>query len=102
MNTSSQSLKTNNLFRREVPLFLVIIIVVATGLAVYFLFPKPSSIVMVNASNSNDCPQKMDEIRLKDYKFTHPLVLADLPTENSELSGLKDKIVQLLDQDKNL
>lgn len=71
-----------------------------TGLAVYFFFPRPPEVVVVNSKN--DCPQKINEVRLNDYKFTHPLMLVDLPNESEDLNDLKEKVIHLIAKDKSL
>ncbi len=71
-----------------------------TGVVVYYLFPRQPGSVIIN-TKQNACSEKMNQRRLNDYKFTHPILLSDLPTENSELSGLKEKIIDIIAQDKN-
>ena len=88
------------LFNKKIPLSVTVLFMLLTGLAVYYFFPRPPEVVIVNSKN--DCPQKMNQVRLNDYKFTHPLMFADLPNENEELMGLKEKIIQLIAEDKSL
>jgi len=89
------------LFRREISLLLSIFLVLATGFLVHYFSPKPAPMVMVSAK-TNDCPQTIDEVHLKNGKLTQPLLFADLPRENAELSDLKDKINELITRDKSM
>ncbi|MCX6290409.1 MAG: serine hydrolase [Bacteroidetes bacterium] len=77
-----------------------ILLMIATGLVVYFFFPRLPKVVMTDSKKS-DCPEKMDELRLKDYKLTQPLLFVDIPNENSELISIKNEINEMILRDKS-
>ncbi len=88
-------------FKKNLSPFLALVLMIVSGFVVYFFFPKPVKVVMANPQ-IEVVPQKMKMLRLKDYKFTHPLMFADLPTEDTELNGLKEKISEIISRDKAL
>jgi len=90
-----------NLIKKDIPLVASVLLMLATGIVVYFFFPRPSPAVIPKPA-IYDCPQNLDELRLKDYKLTHPLMFADIPNEDGELSGLKEKINAVISQNKSL
>lgn len=100
MNSTSMAKRNFHLFKKEFSIVVTFVLMLLTGVAVYFFSRKPSEVVVVNSKS--DCPQKINEVRLNDYKFTHPLMFADLPNENDELKDLKEKINQVISEDKSL
>src|SRR5207248_1486065 len=99
MSNGSIACRNIHFLKKEIPLSVVILMMLATAVAVHYFFPRSPEVVVIN-SKTNNCPEKLDELRLKDYKFTHPLMLADVPAENQELNGLKEKITNLIADDK--
>ncbi len=88
-------------FKKNLSPFLALVLMIVSGFVVYYFFPKPVKIITVNPKIEM-IPQKMEMLRLKDYKFTHPLMFADLPAENPELADLKEKISEIISHDKAL
>jgi beta-lactamase class A len=105
MASTNRSLPGNNLFSRffikRIPLGITAILILAAGLGTRYFFPW-QPVVINDVSKNPDCPEKMEIVRLNDYKFTHPLLFADLPNENESLNGLKEKVVQLINEDRSL
>ncbi len=105
MNIQTLTFRHNNLLfkkiNRDIPLLATLCLIVITGLVVYFFFPRQPKIVVIN-SNANDCPETIQELRLKDYKFTQPLMFADIPNENAALTSIKEKINEVIEKNKSL
>lgn len=95
MQPSSLEFKSNNLLRKKFSFLAVIVSALISGFAVYFFFPKPTEKIVVSAP-ATDCAYRMNQLRLKDFKLTHPLLLVDLPSQNPELNNLKDKINRII------
>jgi len=56
--------------------------------------PAPSPVAVV------ECPMKMDQIRLNSYKYTKPLILANVNNESRTLNNLRFKIEQYIGEAK--
>ncbi|MCX6291447.1 MAG: class A beta-lactamase-related serine hydrolase [Bacteroidetes bacterium] len=88
-----------NLLNKKYPFYVIAVAAILSGTGVYFLFPKPPEKI-VFSSPVTDCTYRMNQLRLMDFKLTHPLLLSDLPSENPELNSVKEKINQVISAGK--
>ena len=101
MNTTNHEFKSKNLFRKDTPLYITILLIFFSGAIVYCLFPHSSEgkkIILV--SQEADCLSEMELLRSSEYKFTHPLLLADVKSENPSLNVMKEKLNQFIAESK--
>jgi beta-lactamase class A len=100
MNAVSR-LKNKNLFRKDTPLYVTILLVLASSLVVYGLFPHPESGKKTPLiSLGHDCTPEIDILRSKDYKLTHRILLSDMRNENPKLASIKERISQTISENK--
>ena len=79
-------------FKLNLPLYIVILLACgAFASGKYILSGKksPEPALTLNVPN---CPASMEQIRLKDYELTHPLILTDISEESEALRGIHSKI----------
>ena len=88
------------LFKFNLPLYLVLILVFGAFAGGKYILTNNNSTVQ-SPQIANTCPSSMQQIRLKDYEFTHPLLLTDLPTESDALRGIQTKITEYVNQAKS-
>lgn len=101
MSAASQEAKSKNLFKKDTPFYVTIFLVFISGLIVYSLFPHPSEGKKITLVTQAECAAEMDLVRSSEYKFTHPLLLADVRSENASLGVMKDKLNQFILQSKS-
>ena len=100
MHLSISDLKNTWLFRMKFLLLTILLTSGVTGLLTYYFVPKPTEKIVIS-SPVTDCAYRMNQVRLKDFKLTHPLLLADLPDENPGLKFLKEKINKVIQSGKS-
>ncbi len=102
MKAKDREQKNKNLFRKDTPLFFTISLVLLFSALVYWIFPHPSEgkKIVVETQKSN-CIPEMKILRSKDYKFTHRILLANTKEENSQLSSLKQRINNFINEEKS-
>ncbi len=100
MNATAR-VKNKNLFRKDTPLYVTILLVLASSFIVYGLFPHPETGKKVTVvSQGTDCAPEIDILRSKDYKLTHRILLADIRNENPKLASIKERISQTISENK--
>lgn len=99
MKTPTKKSTSKNLFNKDIPLYLSIIIVVASISLVYFLMPKPQGKIML-VQQTKDCISDMEQVRSKDFHFTQPLFLADVKMESARFNSIKNKLKSFIEQSK--
>lgn len=87
-------------FKFNLPLYLVLILVCGAFAGGKYLLTDNLSKIE-SQQISNNCPSSMQQIRLKDYEFTHPLLLTDLATESDALRGIQTRITEYVNQAKS-
>jgi len=87
-----------NILKKEIPLYVVLLLFAGIILLLYFFFPKPPAVVRYKTVQT--CSPTINEIRLKDFRFTHPLMFADIPEENEQLQYLKEKVDGIISSNK--
>jgi beta-lactamase class A len=87
------------IFRATVPMYATLIAMILSGFTAYHFFPAPAEEVTV-VEEKKECPEGMDILRNKDYKFTHPAYLYDVKNENEQLLTLKEKVFQYITKNK--
>src|SRR6185436_13722651 len=92
----SKTLSHDLFLVKRIPLFWFLI---ATGLfiaiSLFILRNRPQDAPVV-VTQVNDCPTYMNQIRLNGYKFTHPLLLTDVESEDAGMQPLKAKIIDFM------
>ena len=90
------------MLKSKIPAYTLIIAVILTAGISYFIFGNGKSKNTGGPSSSLvSCPGAMEQIRLKDYELTHPLLLTDVSQESAALSQVKDRISQYINQSKS-
>jgi len=99
MKAATKKNHEKNVFRKSVPLYLVLIAAVLSVFLVYSFFPHPESrfIRVPEVEYSSE----MNLVQNKHFKYTHPVILADLKTENPKLNGIKEKLTALIEANKS-
>jgi beta-lactamase class A len=92
--------KNKNLFKKDTPLYITIILVLISGFVVYAMFPHPESGKKIAFTGRADCAPEIDFLRSKDYKLTHRILLADMRNENPKLASVKERINQTISENK--
>lgn len=88
-------------FKLNLPLYLVVLLVCgAFAGGKYILTPSKPATPDVNQL-AVSCPGTMDQIRIKDYEFTHPLILTDVPNQSDALRGIQSQITEYINQAKS-
>lgn len=89
----------------KVPVYLLVILSVVAFATGYFISnktnPASNPVQETSAVNHIVSASKMDQIRLGNYNLVRPLLLTDLPNENSSLYSIKTKIEQYIQQAKS-
>jgi beta-lactamase class A len=99
--SSASRLKNKNLFKRDTPLYITMILVVLSSFIVYGLFPHPKEAKKIAYSSDGvDCVPEVDLVRSQDYKLTHRILLADVRNENPRLASIKGRISQAISENK--
>jgi beta-lactamase class A len=101
MNAKNPTLKNSSIFNKVIPLRTAMAVTLLSGLIVYFFIPRPSH-SFFSWTKQHQISKSMIQLRLQDYKFTHPLLLVDVPYETDALSELKEKISHLITKDKSM
>ncbi len=83
----------------KIPTFIVIIVTSVVFLATYFVFIKRNPDSATPILSEKPCLEKMNQLRLKNYSFTHPLVLTDV-SESSTLEPIRKRLAALVDEAK--
>ena len=90
------------MLKSKVPAYFLIISIVLTAGISYFAFRSTSQPSTGGpASALVSCPGAMEQIRLKDYELTHPLILTDVSQESAALGQIKEKISSYINQAKS-
>ncbi len=98
---ATKKIKSKNLFRKDTPLYVTIILVFVSSFVVYGLFPHPESRkINTVVAQANDCVAEIDILRSNDFKLTHRTLLADIRNENPKLSSIKERITQTITENK--
>ncbi len=98
---STKVLKNKNLFRRDTPLYITIILVFVSSFVVYALFPHPENRkIRAVVAQENNCIPEIDILRSNDFKLTHRTLLVDIRNENPKLSSIKERISQTISENK--
>lgn len=87
------------LFKLNLPVYLVVLLVCGAFAGGKYILSDSNSAV-ANPQMANSCPNEMDQIRLKDFEFTHPLLLTDVNNESGSLKGIEDEITAYVNQAK--
>ncbi len=81
------------LFKLNLPLYIVILLACgAFASGKYILSGKKTSSESSEIHPVVNCPASMEQVRLKDYELTHPLILTDISEESKSLRNIHDKI----------
>ncbi|MFZ7146176.1 MAG: serine hydrolase, partial [Bacteroidota bacterium] len=81
------------LFKLNLPLYIVLLLACgAFASGKYILSGNKSSSKPFEAPTVPNCPTSMEQIRLKDYELTHPLILTDISEESEALRDIHTKI----------
>lgn len=89
------------LFKLNLPLYLVILLVCGAFAGGKYFLGSNSPIASSGTQLINNCPGAMEQIRLKDYELTHPLILTDITSESEALRGIQGKIAEYINQAKS-
>ncbi len=93
--------KNKNLFRRDTPLYITLLVVVLSGVLVYYFFPQPEEGRKVTViSTAPQCNPARTIVRSKDFHFTHRVFLADYKNENTKLASIKERVNEFISRDK--
>ena len=88
------------LFKLNLPLYIVILLACgAFASGKYILSGKKTSSESSEIHPVVNCPASMEQVRLKDYELTHPLILTDISEESASLIRSKPTLM-LQDQNK--
>ncbi len=93
------------IFVKQLPVYyIVIILLIVAGGNYYYL----NQYALANNSQNlqkieyNTCITKMSQVRTKDFKFVHPLLLTDIPNESEDLLSLKNEINTFIESKKSI
>ena len=86
-------------FKLNLPLYLVLILICGAFAGGKYILSNGKSEV-TSPQMANSCPSAMDQIRLKDYELTHPLILTDISTQSNALKSIQNKITEYVNQAK--
>ncbi len=100
MNFKSSPNTASHWLKKEIPLGIAMLLILVTGMSVYYFVPR-SPIIIESHQKPVSCPQSMEQLRLNDYKFTHPLLFVDVPNESEAMTGLKEKVMALISHEKS-
>ena len=89
------------LFKKDVPFYLLVVIVAGTLTLAYFghslLESKHSHLQAVSPS----CPSSMQQLRIDDEKMVHQLILSDIAEESGSLAPIKTAVQQYINEVKS-
>ena len=80
------------LFKLNLPLYLVILLACGAFASGKYILSNNDSQQKSVPQSVIHCPASMEQIRLKDYELTHPLILTDISEESEALRGIREKI----------
>lgn len=80
------------LFKFNLPLYIVVLLVCGAFAGGKFILSSNNSLANTAPQAVINCPASMEQIRLKDYELTHPLILTDISEESESLRSIHDKI----------
>ena len=90
---------------KRIPVYyLILILLIFEGGNYYFL----KQYALANNSQNpqkieyNTCLTKMSQVRTKDLKFAHPLLLTDIPNESEDFFTLKNEINTFIESKKSI
>ncbi len=86
------------IFKFNLPLYVVIVLVCGAFAGGNYIYKNENNSVVSSQQSSMVCPASMDQIRLKNYEFTHPLILTDVNEESESLNGLQTKISSYINE----
>src|SRR6266496_1541617 len=102
---SKTSNSRSNIFKRKVPMWLLFVLT-GTVAGIMFLFnitlrkKTPALVTAAVAAPAVNCDFTVHQQRLKDYRFTSPLLFVDINNESEKLNVLKSSIETIIDEQK--
>ncbi|MCX6291166.1 MAG: class A beta-lactamase-related serine hydrolase [Bacteroidetes bacterium] len=102
MNALTPGIKNKNLFNKDTPLYITILLVIVSGAIVYFIFPHPldGKKITTIVSQTPDCFPELNNLRSGDFQLAHRLLLSDIKSENPKLISFKERLNQFIAKDK--
>lgn len=90
------------MFKKKVSVLTLAIAVIVVGASAFgvAVFSKKEKRQEINIPSGPKCPETMDQIRLKQYQYTHPLVLSDIAGESEILLPIRSKVESYINQVK--
>lgn len=87
---------------KRLPLYYLLLTLLIVLGGNYYFFNEYESSKNLNSQiiEYNTCITKMSQVRTKDFKFIHPLLLTDIPNESGDLLSLKNEINTFLESKK--
>jgi beta-lactamase class A len=79
-------------FKLNLPLYIVVLLACGAFASGKYILSGKKSPEPTSTVNVPNCPASMEQIRLKDYELTHPLILTDISEESAALRGIHNKI----------
>ena len=86
-------------FKLNLPLYLVLILVCGAFAGGKYILSSGKSVSTI-PQMANTCPAAMDQVRLKDFELTRPLILTDVNNESDALKSIHGKIIEYVNQAK--
>jgi beta-lactamase class A len=88
-------------FKLNLPLYLVLILVCGAFAGGKYILSGKKAEEASTLQSINSCPSSMDQVRLKDYELTHPLILTDVNTESNAFKDIQNSITEYVNQAKS-
>lgn len=80
------------MFKKKVSILTLVIAVLIAGVAAYAASVLTGKKPKVNIPSGPNCPETMEQIRIKSYEFVHPLLLTDISSESGALAPIRGKL----------
>ncbi len=90
-------LKIKAMLRYPIPFALAIFLIGGSFFLGRFLNTKSSTTITAK----ENCSETMDQIRLKGYEYTHPLLLTDIPEQSNMLHSIQTDISTYINEAKS-
>lgn len=88
------------IFKFNLPLYLVLILVCGAFAGGKYILGNRNYSESSQLPTAISCPASMEQIRLKSYQLTHPLILTDVNEESGALTDIQAKIQAYINQAK--
>ncbi len=85
------------MLRYPIPFSIVILLIGGSFFFGKFITSNKSSTIVA----SHECVETMNQIRLKGYDFTHPLLLTDVPEQSNTLNSIQTDINNYINEAKS-